>query len=357
MVGRCSWLLLWLAVAPLGAQDFRAQALELRQAGKPVEALALIDQAFRGQLAVATAASLIALADQIAYQDVPAPQRFEYYQRVFEQQVDRPAYYLFGATLYVESLALMGERSQPDRGVTVADQALAATASLQPADQYYLQRLRLAKLLCLAKTKRLDEARAYGGQLVETWPVLLGNRNWHRALAEYAAAVGTPEALVGAARSIYLTADYTDTEVREALRRVNAALAATGGPGVALQFARAQEDLTVANPLRAHPPLLLGDPDRMLAAAGEQYGARMVVLLQLGRVTEALAAAKQQMSRSAAEPANLAQALKDLARCFRAQDLSLLRANAFLEFHRTGEGDNPLPALEKELAAAAAAQP
>ena len=43
-------------------------------------------------------------------------------------------------------------------------------------------------------------------------------------------------------------------------------------------------------------------------------------------------------------------ALRNLARCFKAHDLNLIRANQFLEFHRTGAGVNPLPELEGELA-------
>jgi len=46
----------------------------------------------------------------------------------------------------------------------------------------------------------------------------------------------------------------------------------------------------------------------------------------------------------------MATALRNLARCFKAHDLNLIRANQFLEFHRTGAGVNPLPALEGELA-------
>ena len=38
-----------------------------------------------------------------------------------------------------------------------------------------------------------------------------------------------------------------------------------------------------------------------------------------------------------------------------AKDLSLKRANAFLDYNRTGEGDDPLPAIEAELKAAPAA--
>ena len=43
-------------------------------------------------------------------------------------------------------------------------------------------------------------------------------------------------------------------------------------------------------------------------------------------------------------------ALRNAGRCFKAHDLNLIRANQFLEFHRTGAGVNPLPALEGELA-------
>jgi len=39
----------------------------------------------------------------------------------------------------------------------------------------------------------------------------------------------------------------------------------------------------------------------------------------------------------------MAQSLTDVARCFKAKDLNLLRANRFLEYQKTGQGENPLP--------------
>jgi len=34
--------------------------------------------------------------------------------------------------------------------------------------------------------------------------------------------------------------------------------------------------------------------------------------------------------------------VNDIARCFKAKDLNLTRANQFIEYAKTGEGDNPL---------------
>jgi len=39
----------------------------------------------------------------------------------------------------------------------------------------------------------------------------------------------------------------------------------------------------------------------------------------------------------------MTQSLTDVARCFKAKDLNLLRANRFLEYQKTGQGENPLP--------------
>ncbi|MBI5832669.1 MAG: hypothetical protein HZB16_10230, partial [Armatimonadetes bacterium] len=60
---------------------------------------------------------------------------------------------------------------------------------------------------------------------------------------------------------------------------------------------------------------------------------------------------------TAGDEKKLARVMKNVACCFKAKDLSLKRANAFLEYNRTGEGEDPLPALEAELKAPKPAAP
>ncbi|PJB60263.1 MAG: hypothetical protein CO096_34820, partial [Armatimonadetes bacterium CG_4_9_14_3_um_filter_66_14] len=93
------------------------------------------------------------------------------------------------------------------------------------------------------------------------------------------------------------------------------------------------------------------------AAAETDTDGRFNALLYAGTLAEALELAKEQLRTSAGVDWRMATALRNLARCFKAHDLNLLRANQFLEFHRTGAGVNPLPELEAELAAAPTATP
>ena len=146
--------------------------------------------------------------------------------------------------------------------------------------------------------------------------------------------------------------DFTEAEVNQATEWVSAALVAAQGPGAALQFAKSQDDPETASPLKEVPLLELGDPDKLLEAAGAgDRDARISVFLGTGQTAKALTEATEQMRQSAgAAPQYLADALRNLARCFKAHDLNLLRANRFLEYHRTGAGENPLPPLEGELA-------
>lgn len=111
----------------------------------------------------------------------------------------------------------------------------------------------------------------------------------------------------------------------------------------------------MANPLRDVPRLDLGPAEPLLQTAGKQPAALLNVFLYTGQIDRALGQAKVLLRESSNKPSRyIAAALRQFARCFRAHDLSLQRANAFLQYHATGQGDNPLKALEQELTGRAA---
>jgi hypothetical protein len=62
--------------------------------------------------------------------------------------------------------------------------------------------------------------------------------------------------------------------------------------------------------------------------------------LLLGQWDEALQAAGRMLSDAA--PHKVDQAIRMVAKCFKAKDLNLTRANQFIEYSRTGEGENPV---------------
>jgi hypothetical protein len=78
----------------------------------------------------------------------------------------------------------------------------------------------------------------------------------------------------------------------------------------------------------------------MLAAAQRlrpwwRRRAQMGVYLYSGRYDEALALAEQMAAKDA-------RGLAEIARCFKAKDCHLARANRYVEFMKTGRGENPL---------------
>ena len=153
---------------------------------------------------------------------------------------------------------------------------------------------------------------------------------------------------VGMAKLAYVLCDYTEDAISKATTFASQALTAGEGPGVGIAFAKSQEDPKVANPLKDVPIFNLGDGKKMLEVVGDDAEVKLNVLLYLGQTDP-------KRMRAAGEAGALAGALKNLARCFKAHDLNLLRANQFLQYHRTGEGENPLKSLEAEVAKEAGA--
>jgi len=198
---------------------------------------------------------------------------------------------------------------------------------------------------------KAEEAIAYARETAALSPRMLSDRGYLRAVYDSVRTTKKPDDVLSAAKLFYVLCDYTERDIKEATELAAGALMAKGGPGASLQFAKSQEKPDAANPLKDAPMFALGESEKLLAAAGQDPDAQLNALLVAGRMPEALKVAVDQMRDSAGKtPAGIAQALRNIARCFKAHDLNLVRANRFLDFHRTGEGDNPLPAFEAELA-------
>ena len=196
------------------------------------------------------------------------------------------------------------------------------------------------------------DALAAVGEAAALSPWMLSDRGYLRAVHDVARVRGDAAEILSASKLWFVMCDYTKEAIGEATEAVSRSLA-EAGPGPVMQWARAQEE-GGPNPLADVPLLETAALDTMLAAAGDSLDGRINAFLSAGRVAEALVDAKEQLRRSAGQPSwKVAKALRDLARCFKAHDLNLLRANAFLEFHGSGASDNPLPAFEDELEEAA----
>ena len=99
-------------------------------------------------------------------------------------------------------------------------------------------------------------------------------------------------------------------------------------------------------PTGAPPPPLTPSPvPPLVTAAADNLHARINAQLALGDYGNAVADALDEMREAgnSKDKFKMAQSLTDVARCFKAKDLNLLRANRFLEYQKTGQGENPLP--------------
>ena len=216
---------------------------------------------------------------------------------------------------------------------------------------YVASALLMFHVYALRNAGRFDEALEAAKKDAKLRPLLLSNDEFFQALYGAVSGAKKPDQLLSVAKLAFVLSDFQEGSLTRATELVTKALTATQGPGVAIQFAKSQEDATAPNPLKDVPLLDLGDGKAIVAAAAEtDTDGRFNALLYAGNLAEAVELAKEQLRISAGVDWRMATALRNLARCFKAHDLNLIRANQFLEFHRTGAGVNPLPALEGELA-------
>ena len=334
----------------------RERVPQLQKAGQFGDAIGVAEGFLRQHLDSGTCCrGMAVLVEGILSRDLTDLQkRHEVYDRAFTQFDSAPEYYALGAAGLVREClwGTGGQARDPAKAAQLADEAIDKLGDRLPRDYYLGFNLYLLKVHALRYAKDGQAALAAASDCVLLAPAMLGNKDFLKALYEAARFTKDPHTQLSVAKLCYVLSDFTEAEVNQATEWVSAALVAAQGPGAALQFAKSQDDPETASPLKEVPLLELGDPDKLLEAAGAgDRDARISVFLGTGQTAKALTEATEQMRQSAgAAPQYLADALRNLARCFKAHDLNLIRANQFLEFHRTGAGVNPLPELEGELA-------
>ncbi|MCC7495445.1 MAG: hypothetical protein IT204_24055 [Fimbriimonadaceae bacterium] len=274
-------------------------------------------------------------------------QRLAIYRRATESFTQSPDYYAFGAAgLVRQALA--------DRDLPLAQQRLTAAFAVLgeqlSVDHYLGFNLWILRLQLLRAEGQPTAGLAQARQDVARSPWMLGDRGFLRAVYDLARDQGDQTVQLQAAKLHYLLGDFEATVVQESVELVAAGLTAAHGPGEARRFALAQEDRAAPNPLRAITVFDCGPPAALLEAAQSDSEARLNVLLYAGRLAGAVSEARKLLQRAGQQnPYYAARALRHLARCFKAHDLCLVRANAFLEFHASGQGANPLAEFEAEL--------
>ncbi len=321
------------------------EAYKLYNAGKLVESYALCEEFLRQHPDCGVPGRrIIYFMDGVYHDTRDMEWRKKTVTQDYAQFGNVPLYFTFCAARVVQFNAW----TDPAHAVSVADEALKKLGDNFPTDHIGADLL-VFRLYAVHNLKKSGEVLETAPGYTERVPLLLSNLDFLNLLSLCAKDMRKSEEMVGVAKLALALCDFSAEPVNRATTLVLQSLSATEGQGVSIQFAKSQEDSKIGNPLKHAAFYKLGDGEKMLAAAKDDPVARLNALLYLGRIREALAISKDRMG-SSRDPSGLSLALKDIARCFKAKDLSLLRANRFLEFHRTGEGDNPLKELEAELA-------
>jgi len=163
-----------------------------------------------------------------------------------------------------------------------------------------------------------------------------------RAQWKYYNSIGHQENALAAARLGFALCNYDEGHISYWSERVMNGFMGVLEPAKAQAFASAQTDPDAANPLADIPlPQLTDEAKELLLANAEGDPMALVhANLLLGQWDEALAAAGRMLSDAA--PHKVDAAIRMVAKCFKAKDLNLIRANQFIEYSRTGEGENPV---------------
>jgi hypothetical protein len=345
---------IWEDIAAL-----RQRVDSLLAGGKPAEAVAAAEGFIRDHPKGPGMDALIEIAGGAIEKGYPKPaDRVAQAERAMAAFAAVPLYYAKAAHLANHQRLWGSDPAVRDDAAVdkTCQTALELIGDQLPKDSYLLVWLYGDRMHALRRQGKGRDALWLAKDAVAFAPRMLGDPSFLGVYREMAAA-GSPDDRLRAAALTYRLCDYTEPAIKAALDAVSTALTATSGPGAGLRFVKAQEDPKLDNPLKGVALPDLGPAAELLAAAGDDLQSQLCVHLYAGDVAAALAVAKQQMAKAAGQDAKaLAGPLRNLARCFKAHDLHLVRANAFLEYHRSGEGDDPLPGLEKELAAEAGAK-
>lgn len=166
------------------------------------------------------------------------------------------------------------------------------------------------------------------------------------------------EQALGWAKLHFLVCDFDDEAIKRAVKLLTDAWAvealisarATPGEAPAVQFLAAQQDVKAPNPLRqVKLPALDEAALRTQLAQSREPSDRITFLILLGEWQQAMLSARRVMI----ENPTSTQGTLQVCRVFKAKDASLARANAFLAWTQTKEGENPLAEFLRETAAPA----
>jgi len=205
-------------------------------------------------------------------------------------------------------------------------------------------RAQLVGRLALAYIKLGDNAAAeelLTSQL-PTCARLLTSMAYYDYMAQIRIAKKDFDGALSIARTGYALCNFNEVEIKQMANLVRRVFVAKGEFAKGTQFLAAQEDAEKPNPLKDVPmPTVAAElKQQLLQAAGKDPALLCHVCLYTGDNETALEHAMAYMAEASA--ADAVRSLMEVARVFKAADLNLVRANQFINYAKTGEGENPL---------------
>jgi len=206
------------------------------------------------------------------------------------------------------------------------------------------EQARLIERLALANTKLGNYAAAQ--QELRAWlPTclyLLTYRDYYDTTMRIQLAQKEFDAALSTARAGYALCDFDVKAVKDMADLVRRAFIAKGEMHKGIQFLAAQDDADKPNPLHDVPmPTVTEEQKQQLfEAAGDDPVAFIHVCVYTGDNARALSRAVIYMAEAPIDDA--VTSMMEVARVLKATDLNMVRANQFINYARTGEGENPL---------------
>ncbi len=175
------------------------------------------------------------------------------------------------------------------------------------------------------------------------YPQVLLQRGFFSRYIPALQAAGMSREALSAAKGAFACCAFSEAEIKSATDALIKSWAALGELEKASAFLAAQEDPEKGNPLDQVPWPRINEDDKqfMLENTAGNVLAQIQVLLYCGDCDEALNQATAGLG-DAKEAKQIADCIERIARCLKGKDLNLARANAFLDYAKSGEGQNPL---------------
>ena len=180
------------------------------------------------------------------------------------------------------------------------------------------------------------------------FPELLGQAPWYTAAFDAHVAMKDGPGALSMARAAYVLCDYEDKSLQNAAELVRRGFISNGELHKGIQFLAAQENAENPNPLRdvPLPQLTPEEKEQLLQAAGQDKPKRLLALIYTGDAETAVAVAVGYMCEAGANEA--VSSLQEVARALKAADCNVVRANQFIQYAKTGQGENPVADVEPE---------